>query len=514
MALCLCELGARLSAHAAPARPHVVRRRGEARLRAHQRVGEGLAGRAGAVLGVADVLKPLVQLRLRLGQAAGRAHGVVVARGHLLRDRLQHRAHPRGGTRELGARAVLHDPLGLGDVPLRDAHGILEGLLGLRQLAARVVHRGDEPLGLTRGLLGGPDREHPFGDLTGVQVLLRLLDRGLRELEAVPRLGAVVRHGGQGGVVVGPVQRDERSLGVRKAWPRVRHGAADPLQRLGGAGLQLPQLGEVLLLLRERRPGLPRAVDDLTEPRALVRLGVRDVVLELLLQLEGLPHVLLGAGDRLLERPCLLLAVLQLRERELLLGVLDGVVRLHECRSGLPVELRQGHQRTLRRATALLLAPRYVCATTTSLARHDHGTHAHGGEPPDRHGAQNRTATTAQTAAEGRVDALHRALGRAVPVTLVQCGGNVIGVDLLSVAGGEWPGGAGQESCLASLCGHRQHGVIAAETVVGGELLRPLLRIGGIREALYVDHVERDLVFLGQGRDRVLQRGGVTERVR
>ena len=106
-------------------------------------------------------------------------------------------------------------------------------------------------------------------------------------------------------------------------------------QGLGCVLFELAERIEVGLLLLERRQGCLGTADDLAQPAALLFFGVRDVVVQLLLQLERLGHVGLGFLQRLGEVADGGLAVLRLGEAEFLLARLDGVVGFDEQRAAL-----------------------------------------------------------------------------------------------------------------------------------------------------------------------------------
>ena len=119
----------------------------------------------------------------------------------------------------------------------------------------------------------------------------------------------------------------------------LRGAGADGGEGLRGVLFQLAERIEVGLLLLQRGQGGLGAADDLAEPGPLLLLGVGDVVIELLLQLERLGHVALGLLQRLREVPDGGVAVLRLREAELLLAGLDGVVGLDQQRTALAAQL-------------------------------------------------------------------------------------------------------------------------------------------------------------------------------
>ena len=115
---------------------------------------------------------------------------------------------------------------------------------------------------------------------------------------------------------------------------------ADCGEGLRGVLLQFAERVEISLLFLEGGQCGLRTADDFAEPAALLLLGVRDVVVELLLQLEGLRHVGLGLVQRLGEVADGGVPVLGLGEAEFLLAGLDGVVRLDEQRTALAAQLR------------------------------------------------------------------------------------------------------------------------------------------------------------------------------
>ena len=105
---------------------------------------------------------------------------------------------------------------------------------------------------------------------------------------------------------------------------------ADGGEGLRGVLLQLAEGVEVRFLFLQRREGGLGAADDFAEPAPLLLLGVGDVVVELLLQLERLRHVALGLLQRLGEIADGGVTVLGLGESQFLLAGLDGVVSLDQ----------------------------------------------------------------------------------------------------------------------------------------------------------------------------------------
>ena len=211
------ELRASLGPHTTAAGPDVLARGGQAGLRADQGVREGFPGGAGQVVLAAHRGQSFVEFVLGLGEPAGRAHGIVTAGRHVLGDGAKYGPHARGGTRQLGAGALLHEPLGLGHITLGNADGVLEGFLRPVQVPLRMLHRCHETLGLTHGLLGGADAQYGPGQVVGLQGSMSLRDGRAGEFETIARLLAVVAHGCQGGVVVVGGQRHEKFLGLAEA---------------------------------------------------------------------------------------------------------------------------------------------------------------------------------------------------------------------------------------------------------------------------------------------------------
>ena len=112
-----------------------------------------------------------------------------------------------------------------------------------------------------------------------------------------------------------------RATQLREALVQRRDG-------LGSLLLQVAHLGQLgVLLLRNAGHGLG-IVDNLVQPGALLRGGVRDGIGQQLLALEGPAHQLFGASNFLLKAGDLLIAVLGARELQLLLGAAHRSVSL------------------------------------------------------------------------------------------------------------------------------------------------------------------------------------------
>ncbi len=128
---------------------------------------------------------------------------------------------------------------------------------------------------------------------------------------------------------------------------------------LGRCPLQVAEPVEGLGLLIQTLVGRPAQPDDLGEQRPALRLGLRDLVVESLAQLETLHQVRAGLvkGDpELRDR---LLAELRLRHAEVLLGGLHRVVDVDQCGAGAVAEVFGAHPSELVRWTRRL--PRLRC---------------------------------------------------------------------------------------------------------------------------------------------------------
>ena len=289
------------------------------------------------------------------------------------------------------------------------------------------------------------------------------------------------------------------------------------MQCLRGARFQLAQIREAAFLLGQGRAGLLGAVDDLAQPGALVRLGVRDVVLKFFLQLEGGTHVLLGLREGCFERFGLLRAVLQLRELQFLFGMLNGIVRLDQARTGALVQFRERDQRPLRGS----IAPprRYVALpglvpTAAPLAHQRYHAHAGGGDSAQHDDAADYPARTVDAdAAQRAVDAVHGAHGGTVPIAVAQSGNHVVGINVLDLGLAQGPGITREHACLPRIGGHGQYRIVAAETVDLREFLDPVGGVRGIRELIHHDHVEGHVVLAGHLVDALLHLGLITQRV-
>ncbi|MCY1683115.1 hypothetical protein OVA15_01590 [Kocuria sp. SL71] len=293
---------------------------------------------------------------------------------------------------------------------------------------------------------------------------------------------------------------------------------------LGKTGLQLPQPGEGLLLLLERPLRIPRAADDLREPGALVVLGVRDVVVELLLQREAGPHVLLGLPDRLLEGGDLRLAVLQTGELELLLRVLDRVVGGDDLLPGADAQLLDRDIGEL--AVARLAGLALLLTLAGALPVHSPG-HAKDERDEDRgqadqqdqqHGAEGQAPVAAVGGAAGApcglVEALDGTGHRPVPVVVGQLGDDLVLIDAVLLVEADAAAVAGQEARLPIFGGHRQQGIRAAHPAGEPGLLDPFVGGGGICELVDDHDAERDALILGELVDLLLEPGGILEDAR
>ena len=166
------------------------------------------------------------------------------------------------------------------------------------------------------------------------------------------------------------------------------------------------------------------AADDLAKPRTLFGFGVRDLVVELLLQLEGRGHVFLGGFDVRGERLDGLVAELRLGEADLLLAGADGIVGGNEQAAGLGAEFRdaQGRQRVDR----LAVGPNgYLWHSTGQLLAAGQGPR--GGTAGNGNAAHDPPTCTRTAGGHGLavgdvLDALDGAEGSARPVVLVRAG--------------------------------------------------------------------------------------------
>ena len=152
----------------------------------------------------------------------------------------------------------------------------------------------------------------------------------LHEVEPFLGLLDVVRDLDQGALGVLGAQLGQGLFGAGNLRLGLRGAGADGGEGLRGVLLQLPERIEVGLLLLQRCQGGFGTADDFAEPAPLLLLGVGDVVVKLLLQLERLRHVALGLLQRLGEIADRGVAVLGLGEAEFLLAGLDGVIGLDQ----------------------------------------------------------------------------------------------------------------------------------------------------------------------------------------
>ncbi|MFB9071023.1 hypothetical protein ACFFX0_07390 [Citricoccus parietis] len=337
--------------------------------------------------------------------------------------------------------AGLHEGLGLGEVLLGLVDAGLQVLHGDLQVLAGLGHGLHQGGGLGHGLLAGPDRQHSGGGVGGVQGLLGLLSGGADELQALPGLGGVVVDLGQRHVRVPVVQVNEFLFGPGH---RVRHlvgTGVEGLQGDAGVLLQVAELVELPGVGGERLVDGLAPGDDVLEPGALLLLGVRDVIVQLVLQLVGLAHVVLGGLDVLregLHRP---LAVGGHSEADLLLGGPDRVIGADEHGAGLGAQILDGHLiegvlRPLRPAGGLTLLLRLgLVAAHQGVAAAGEGGHRHAaGDPAAGPAALTRRGGSGDLAVGGVHDPVHRRERHRLPVVLAhgrQLRGDVLLDDLV-----------------------------------------------------------------------------------
>ncbi|CAH0145668.1 hypothetical protein SRABI83_00588 [Arthrobacter sp. Bi83] len=235
--------------------------------------------------------------------------------------------------------AGLDDGLRLSQVLGGIHDGGFEPVPGLVQAAGNLGDGVQEDVGLVQALLCGADGHGGKASFTGRQLFAGSRAGILHEREALLGLRDVVRY------------LDKRAVGVLAAQVRQRlfrlgdfrvgldrpgiHGG----QRLGRVLFEFAERVEVRFLFLQGSEGGFGAADDLAQPAALLLFCVRDMVVQLLLQLERLGHVGLRFLKRLGEIPDGGVAVLGLRKPKFLLAGLDGVVGLNEQRAALAAQL-------------------------------------------------------------------------------------------------------------------------------------------------------------------------------
>ena len=181
------------------------------------------------------------------------------------------------------------------------------------RLAGHLGDGADQHVGLVQALLGGADGHGGEAALARGELFPGRGGGVLHEGEPLLGLADVVGDLDQRALGVLGAQLGQRLFRAGNLGVGLRGPGADGGQGLRGVLLQLPQRIEVGLLLLERGQGGLGTADDLAQPAALLLLGVRNVVVELLLQLEGLRHVALGLLQRLGEVADGGIAVLGLR---------------------------------------------------------------------------------------------------------------------------------------------------------------------------------------------------------
>ena len=383
----------------------------------------------------------------------------------------------------------------------------LQALLRGDDVLVGVLHAHQQGVGQVQGPLGFPDDVDQPALLAGglvfqlaapLQLLLRLREGDFGHLH-------VVVDGFQHRLVVARAQ-------IRQGGPRRLHASAqgDGLLRelvefRAGVDQQVAQLVELGGLLVQRLLGQPAGGDDVDQHRALLRLGLRDGVVELLLRLVRALQGAAGVVHRPGERAGALRAELGDGDVELLAGVAHRLVRGDDgfLGAGLQRFHRQAQHRVrvvggeLPGGLQLLGGGLFLVAARD---RPDAGAGADHGHPAR---AQPGGGLPGDLARGGRT--LDGGQAGARPIGLHERAIHG-GVDVVEFLVGPVPGaGVGADAVLAVLGGDRRDQSVHAAVGRRG-LLRPLLR-GVLAERRQIDDEDRLLVVPHELVDRVFDLG-------
>lgn len=214
--------------------------------------------------------------------------------------------------------------------------------LDRRELGAQRRHSLGELCRLRHRLLCGADRERRLARTAGCDRLRRRLDRSIREVGSLAGLCGVVRDHRERRRSVGGRECGEGWSGRGEDRVERRALTTDPLELLRGVLLQFAELVECGGVVIQDVVDLVRDLDDANMPRPAVVDRVLDLVVELLLQVEGLGDLGLRRIDDARELLGRALAELGDGEAEFLPARGDRIVRLHERESGLCLDLLVG----------------------------------------------------------------------------------------------------------------------------------------------------------------------------
>ena len=186
--------------------------------------------------------------------------------------------------------ATLFQLLGLGNLTLDFLDKSRQVGLGRGNGVLGILHAGEQAVGDLERMLGIADNTHERALLAGglglefaaaVEELLGLGEGDLRHVR-------VVGDGGQRLLGVGPTEGGQQGAGLRQTAAQVHRAAGKFIQLGAGIDEQVTHVREVRCLLVQCIVGLTAGGDDLNEHLAALSGGLRQVVVELLLQLEGL----------------------------------------------------------------------------------------------------------------------------------------------------------------------------------------------------------------------------------
>ena len=249
-----------------------------------------------------------------------------------------------------------------------------------------------------------------------------------------------------------------------------------------------------LLDLAEFREGIgvrvegllrPRAArNDLAQPGTAIRIGIWNIVVEPLAQLERCLQLRFRLGDRLRERLGRLPAKLRFGEAKLLFAAADIVVDSHEEGACLRLEFVERERLfALRRFPLLLVAAR------------DRDARGDAADNDDSPNDSDRNARAVRAGVEHcLLDAGERGGNDALPVTALECRPDKVARELvvLGIADELLCGVEVEEPILNRDA--QQYTVVAEEVLLRGRRA-PLLRVGRRAERVDVDHEELDAVL-------------------
>ncbi len=398
------------------------------------------------------------------------------------------------------------------DIALEFGDERLRLRLDAGQLGAERGDRLDQLRRLGHRLLGRADRERRFTGAPVREGLGRGVDRPIGQRRALLGLRRVVRHGAQGGRVVGRGESGEGGSGRGEERRQVGALSSHPLQLLRCVLLELAQLVEGLGVVVEDVVDLVGKPDDADVPRTAVVDGILDLVVELLPEVERLGDLRLRRVDGAGELRGRALAVLRHGESQLLPAGGDGVVRAHERDAGLLLDLgigergeRVGGIRGLRHGASLADGRGAACASDQSDDEPDEqGGRDH---PDDDQGDAERPGAPVP------LDLVRGQRDRADPVAVAGEGRDrVFDGGELPVA--QRPGGVRGDVEAAALDGDREQVLIGAEPVVVRDLIGPGDAVARVGEVVDEDdeqvgggvvgellQARLDLFLLGGGED-------------